>query len=115
MKFNEKQVEQKKWAEATKIIFFNQDDRGQHINISGAGIARFSKNKTEAIKFIEWLTQIKAQKIYSEINYEYPVNSKVKLEGKIMQWGNFISDNLPINELAKNAKASQMIIDRVGW
>lgn len=115
MKFNEKQVEQKKWADAIKIIFFNQDDRGQHINISGAGIAKFSKNKIEALRFIEWLTKIKAQKIYSEINYEYPVNPKVKLEGKIMQWGNFISDKLPINELAKNTKFSQMIIDRVGW
>ena len=32
MKFNIKNPEQQKWADATDIIFFNQNDRGQHIN-----------------------------------------------------------------------------------
>ena len=115
MKFNEKHPEQKEWANSTQLIFFNQQDIGQHINVSGAGIAKFSKNKEEATKFIEWLTKPKAQKIYADINYEYPVNSAVKLEGNIMEWGNFIADKLPISELAKHSKTSQMIIDRVGW
>jgi iron(III) transport system substrate-binding protein len=115
MKFNEKKPEQKNWAEATDIIFFNQSNRGQHVNISGAAIAKYSKNSKEALKFIEWLTMPKAQKIYAKVNFEYPVNPKVKLDGKIMEWGNFKSDSLPISEIAKNSKKAQMIIDQVGW
>ena len=35
MKFNKKNPEQRDWANALKIIFLNQEGRGQHINISG--------------------------------------------------------------------------------
>ena len=115
MKFNEKKPEQKKWAKATDIIFYNQANRGQHVNVSGAAIAKHSKNSAEALKFIEWLTMPKAQRIYANVNFEYPVNSKVKLDGKIMEWGTFNSDSLPISEIAKNSKKAQMIIDQVGW
>jgi len=115
MKFNEKNPEQKKWAEATDIIFYNQNNRGQHINVSGAAIAKFSKNYNEALKFVEWLTMPKAQKIYSNINFEYPVNPNVKPDGKIMEWGTFKADDLPISKIADFSKDAQMIIDRVGW
>ena len=115
MKFNENNPEQKKWAQATDIIFYNQTNRGQHINVSGAAIAKYSKNYNEALKFIEWLTMPKAQKIYANINFEYPVNPNVKLDGKIMEWGNFKADKLPISKIAKFSKEAQMIIDRVGW
>ena len=115
MKFNEKKPEQKNWARATEVIFYNQGNRGQHVNISGAAIAKYSKNSEEALRFIEWLTMTKAQKIYANVNFEYPVNPKVKLDGKIMEWGNFKSDSLPISAIAKNSKKAQMIIDQVGW
>ena len=77
--------------------------------------AKYSKNNEEAIRFLEWMTQPKAQKIYSEVNFEYPVNPKVKLGGTIMEWGTFKADNLSISEIAKNSKKAQMIIDKVGW
>jgi iron(III) transport system substrate-binding protein len=115
MKFNVKNPEQRKWAQATDIIFYNQNNRGQHINVSGAAIAKYSKNYNEAVKFIEWLTMPKAQKIYANINFEYPVNPNVKLDGKIMEWGTFKADELPISKIAKFSKEAQMIIDRVGW
>ena len=37
------------------IFFPNQKNRGTHINISGAGIAKYAPNKENAIKFIEYL------------------------------------------------------------
>ena len=115
MKFNEENPEQKKWAQATDIIFYNQNNRGQHINVSGAAVAKYSKNYNAALKFIEWLTMPKAQKIYANINFEYPVNPNVKLDGKIMEWGTFKADELPISKIAEFSKKAQMIIDRVGW
>lgn len=115
MKFNEENPEQQKWAQATDIIFYNQNNRGQHINVSGVAIAKYSKNYNEALKFIEWLTMPKAQKIYANVNFEYPVNPKVILGGKIMEWGTFKADDLPISKIAEFSKEAQMIIDRVGW
>ena len=47
--------EQKKAAEKVKPFFPNQNNRGAHMNISGAGILRFAPNKDNAIKFLEFL------------------------------------------------------------
>ena len=46
-----KGIEQKKAAEKVIPIFPNQLNRGAHINISGAGIIKYSKNKKNAEKF----------------------------------------------------------------
>ena len=71
LKFSE-DPEQRKWAESVRLVFPNQaeGDRGAHVNISGGGVAKFSKNKAEAQQLLEFLTSEKAQKLYGEINFE---------------------------------------------
>ena len=78
MKFNNDKPEQKNWADAIELAFFNQADRGQHVNISAAGIIKGSKKKDQARAFLEWLTSEEAQQIYTEVNFEYPVNPRAK-------------------------------------
>ena len=116
LKFSE-DPEQRKWVENVRLIFPNQaeGDRGAHVNISGAGVAKFSKNKKEAITLLEFLTSEKAQKLYGEINFEYPVNPKVSPSAELQNWGEFREDNLPIIKIAELAPDAQKIIDRVGW
>jgi iron(III) transport system substrate-binding protein len=53
--------------------------------------------------------------LYGEINFEYPVNPAVSVNGELASWGRFKPDNLPIERLAALAPKAQMIIDRVGW
>ncbi len=116
LKFSE-DPEQRKWIENTKLIFPNQDegDRGAHVNISGGGIAKYSKNKKQGIALLEFLTSEKAQKLYGEINFEYPVNPKVLPSTELQKWGEFREDNLQIIKIAELGPLSQKIIDRVGW
>ena len=116
LKFSE-DPEQRKWVENVRLIFPNQaeGDRGAHVNISGAGVAKYSKNKKEAIALLEFLTSEKAQKLYGEINFEYPVNPKVSPSEELQNWGEFREDNLPIIKIEELAPESQNIIDRVGW
>ena len=115
MKFNEKNPEQKDWANAVNIIFTNQYDRGNHINVAGGGVVKYSKNKENAIALLEFLTTPKAQSLYSFINYEYPVNPTMSLSDELASWGEFKEDKLPIEKLAELAPIAQKIIDRVGW
>ena len=115
MRFNAKNPEQREWASAIRLVFLNQEDRGQHVNISGAGIVKSSGNKAEARRFIEWLTDAAAQGIYAAVNFEYPVNPAVSPDGEVASWGAFKTDPLPIAALAENAAKAQMIIDRTGW
>jgi iron(III) transport system substrate-binding protein len=43
-------------TDALTVVFPNQEDRGAHVNISGAGVTRYAPNKDNAIKFLEYLT-----------------------------------------------------------
>jgi iron(III) transport system substrate-binding protein len=115
MKFNEKNPVQKNWANAINLVFTNQNDRGNHINIAGGGVIKYSKNKENAITLLEFLTTPKAQNLYSSINYEYPVNPTMSLSDELKSWGEFKEDELPIEKLAELAPIAQKIIDRVGW
>jgi len=115
MKFNEKNPEQKEWAQSINLVFSNQQDRGNHINIAGGGVVKYSQNKANAIALLEFLTEPKAQELYSSMNYEYPVNPLMSLSAELKLWGEFKEDKLPIEKLAEFSAAAQKIIDRVGW
>ena len=115
MKFNEKNPEQKEWAKSINLVFINQDNRGNHINVAGGGVVKYSKNKDSAIALLEFLTQPEAQVLYSTINYEYPVNPNVLPSEELNSWGEFKEDILSVERLAELAPTAQKIIDRVGW
>jgi len=53
------------------------------------GIAKNSKNKAEALRFLEFLTSKAAQDLYGSINYEYPVNPAVETPKELRPWGTF--------------------------
>ena len=110
-----KKMAQRKWAASVDLVFPNQKDRGTHINISGGGVAKHSKNKKSAVNFLEFLTSKTAQDLYGVINFEYPVNPAVRITKELKSWGNFKEDVMPIARSAEFAPKAQKIIDRVGW
>lgn len=92
MATNTKDPVQKKWAKSVNIIFPNQNGRGAHVNVSGAGVTASAKNKANAIKLIEFLSDDAAQKIYAESNFEYPVKAGVAVHPMVASWGKFKAD-----------------------
>ena len=116
LKYSE-DTKQREWAKGVRLIFPNQgtEDRGAHINISGGGVAKYSKNKKEAVALLEFLSKAQSQKMYGEINFEYPVNPSVETTEELKSWGSFKSDSLPIISIAQKAYDAQKIIDKVGW
>jgi iron(III) transport system substrate-binding protein len=112
-----KNPDHRKWAKASIIVFPNQgnSDRGAHVNISGGGVVKFSKNKEIAINFLEFLVTDQAQVMYGDINFEYPINNKSKLPKRLKALGTFKEDNLLIEKIAKLAPKAQEIIDKVYW
>ena len=115
MKFAKDKPEQQKWADSIEIAFFNQDGRGQHVNISAAGITQGSKRKELARAFLEWVTSEEAQQIYTKVNFEYPVNPNAQLSEEVASWGSFKMDMLPMNVIADNSPQAQRIINETGW
>ena len=112
---NTKNPEQQDWAKAIRMVFFNQDDRGQHINISAGGVVKTSPHQDEARAFLEWMTGPVAQRIYAEVNAEYPVNADVTPDPSVAAWGAFKADDVSIEAIGRASSTAQMIIDRTGW
>ena len=112
---NSKIQTQRDWVNTIQILFLNQGDRGNHINVSGIGVAKHSKNKRNAIRLMEFLSNDFAQNLYAKINYEYPINQSVKPSVEVLSLGKFKEDKLPIGLIAKLAPDAQKIINRVGW
>ena len=112
---NEKKPEQKKWAEAIRVVFPNQDDRGAHMNISGAAVLKSSKNQKAALKFIEFLVSPAAQEIYAHANFEFPVLKGVAADSITMKLGDFKADTVNLTEVAKHRIAASKLVDIVGF
>lgn len=115
MKTNEKEPEQKDWANAIKILFPNAADRGTHVNISGMALAKNSPNKANALKLMEFLSSGEAQKIYAEQVFEYPVMPGAEPSEIVKSFGAIKPDALPLVDIAKNRKAASELVDKVGF
>ena len=98
-----------------KVFFPNQNDRGTHINVSGAGVAKYAPNKENAIKFIEFLSSKKSQEVFAKANYEYPVNREVVSSDLLKSWGEFKEDTLSLTKLGENNKKAVIIFDQSSW
>ncbi|MDC0630878.1 Fe(3+) ABC transporter substrate-binding protein, partial [Candidatus Marinimicrobia bacterium] len=97
------------------VFFPNQKGRGTHINVSGAGITKSSKNKEKALKFLEFLTNENSQKVFSSANYEYPLKINEHNSTILKSWGQFKYDPLSLSVLGEKNTQAVKIFDRAGW
>lgn len=107
--------EQSEWAASVNINFPNQQDRGAHVNISGVAMTKSAPNRDNALKLMEFLSDTLAQRIYSEQNFEYPVNVKVQPSGLVASWGAFKSDEIPLVEIEKHRETAVKMVDTVDF
>lgn len=112
---NSSDPEEVETAGKVGLFFPNQDDRGTHINVSGAGVARYAPNKENAIRFIEFLISEEAQNVFANSNYEYPVNPDVEPAPLLQEWGEFKEDTLNLSQLGENNKNAVLTFDEAGW
>ena len=102
-------------AKKIKLFWPDQAGRGAHMNVSGAGVLRPSKNKKEAIQLLEFLVSDYAQHWYAETNYEFSINPAIDSSSILKSWGDFKADNLNLSLLGKYNRDSVLLMDRVGW
>lgn len=114
MRTNEKDPREKEWGNAINVIFPTFENGGTHVNISGAALAKYAPHKDDAVKLIQFLASHKAQQIYAEANFEYPVEPGLEPSGVVKSFGPLTADTLPLADVAKNRKTASEMVDRVG-
>jgi len=100
---------------ALKIFWPNQESGGVHVNISGAGLVRHSKNPKEALRFLEWLSSEKAQRLFADANLEYPVNPSVEPSKLVRSWGEFEQNIMNVIKAGELQGDAIRLMDKVGY
>lgn len=96
-------------------FFPNQDGRGTHVNVSGAGVTTHAKNRDNAVRLIEFLSSPEAQQLFAQGNQEYPANPSVQPSATLAAWGEFRADTLNLSTLGELNAEAVRIFDAAGW
>jgi iron(III) transport system substrate-binding protein len=108
--------EDKEVMEKVGVVFPNQADFGAHVNIAGAGVAKYSKNREAAVRFLEYLAGDSAQAYFADGNNEWPVVASVKVNNPALRtMGDFKAETVPVAAIGMNQVKVQQMLDRVGY
>ncbi len=98
------------YAKKTSVITPNP----AHVNISAGGIAKYAKNKNEAIKLLEFLASPKGSKGLAAPTFEHPLK-ELNQNPIVKDFGEFTPDLVTVEDLGKyNSQAIKMMKD-AGW
>ncbi|MCC6890272.1 MAG: extracellular solute-binding protein [Hyphomicrobiales bacterium] len=109
------QAGQKPWADATRVILPTFRGGGTHVNVSGVVLTRHAPNKANAMRLIEWLAGERAQKLYADLNFEYPIRAGIPVHPIVAGYGTLNPDPMPLSAIAERAKAAADLVDKVGF
>lgn len=112
---NSDDAAQREAAREVALRWPNQNGRGAHVNISGAGIARHAPHPEQARALLEFLVSDASQQWYAEANHEYPVKENVAISKTLRAWGDFKADDLPLVRLGEHNDQAVRLMDRAGW
>lgn len=107
--------EQAEWANSVNVLFPVIGGDGAHVNLSGVALTANAPNRDEAVQLIEYLTSEAAQRLYAELNFEYPLNTAVSPSELVQSWGDFTADSMPLTEIATHRGEAIKIVERVNF
>ncbi len=115
MRTNEKNPEQQEWEASMKVLFPDANERGTHVNISGMAMAAHAPNPEEALALMEFLSSVRAQEIYAQSVYEYPLTPGAKPSELVSSMGELKPDPLPLETIADLRNTASRLVDKVGF
>jgi iron(III) transport system substrate-binding protein len=107
--------EDKAVVDKVGVVFPNQSSWGTHVNVAGAAVARFAKNREAAVQFIEYLASDTAQRYFADGNNEYPVVAGLAANAALSSLGAFKAETVPIAQVGANTALVQQMLDRAGF
>lgn len=105
----------KQVAQKVKVFWPNQQDRGTHINVSGAAIMKNAPNVDHAKALLEFMVSQESQAWYAETNHEYPVVDGVAWSDVLSMFGQFKPEQITLSRVGELNGEALKIMDRAGW
>ena len=102
-------------AKQVHVIWPNQDDRGAHVNISGAALAKEAPNSDSAKQLLDFLLNEDSQSWYAQANHEYPVRAGVANSPVLSEMGAFKAEQVPLARVGELNTEAVKLMDRAGW
>ena len=108
------------------IVYLDQGEggRGELVNVSGAAIIKGAKNLVNAQKFIDFLVSPEAQKIFADVNFEYPLRPNIPTHPQVLEVLECqqlsalecikVMD-VSLDELGAELEKTQELLERVEW
>lgn len=106
---------QKAWGESANIVFPTIAGTGTHMNLSGVMLTKHAPHRANAIKLMEFLVSKKAQSLYAEKNFEYPIDPAVQPAPIVAAWGTYKRDTLPLQTVSANRDKALRLVNKVGY
>ncbi len=98
------------------LFFPNQDGRGTHVNVSGAGVLKTCADVGAAVRFLEYLSGDAAQRIFALGNNEFPAAQGVPLAPALEPWKTKKLDaQTSVAEMGRRNREAILLMDRAGW
>ncbi|MQR00312.1 extracellular solute-binding protein [Glaciimonas soli] len=98
------------------IVWPDQKTFGAHVNIAGAGVAKYAPHKAEAIQFLEYLSSDQAQRYFAEGNNEWPAVKSVKTDNAALDsLGTFKAEVIDVSAVGRNQQKVLQMLDKVGY
>jgi iron(III) transport system substrate-binding protein len=106
---------QQKESGNIEIIYPDQRDNqdGAFTNISGVGIIKYGNSSKESQEFVKYLLSGEAQKIFAELNYEFPLQANIR-SSNTKNIGEFKKMNVDLHKVAKGLDETIQLIKGKG-
>lgn len=104
-------------AEQVGLFFPNQgvEDRGVHVNLSGACVVATSRNREAAVAFLEFLASDFSQQVFAKGNFEFPAVRGVTNPMAAVAPAHLKEDTLNAATYAANGGKALQLMVAAGW
>lgn len=97
------------------LFWPDQEGRGVHVNVSGAGVAKHSRHEEAAVRFLEWLSSENGQNLFADESFEYPANPKIQPHPRVKSLGAFKQDLINVSRSGALQAEAIKLMDRAGY
>ena len=99
-----------------KVIIPDQGDDGMGVawNVAGIAMSRYSKQSEAAKKFLAFVVSEQGQKMFAEVNREYPTRPGVPAAAEVPPLDSYKVADVPMSRLGELRDETLDLIEQVG-